>query len=205
MKRFPEDLQVDAAALYAAALQPQPGPAVKPGDTFRTWDELRGTSGLALTACGNVCHVHPAVGLIWATEGGEGVGPATAATFPVRLLALGRFDGEDLEAPLVAALVAEVERLAQRLRAADADAEGAADERDLLRAQVECFAGGAVANELARLTAEARELRTALGAPIASHGATLGCAPCCGARSQRRRSPRKAPGSAGLTCRPGRC
>lgn len=92
-------------------VKPCPPSPHKVGDTISLWTDLRGTAGLVLTRCGRICVAHPTVGLIWASSRpGPGIGPSADA-WPVRLLALGSFEGEDLNTPLVDGLIAEVERL----------------------------------------------------------------------------------------------
>lgn len=104
------DLEAQLEATRLANLSAESSSSHKPGDTIALWTDLRGTRGLVLTACGRVCVAHPTVGLIWASQrAGSGVGPAAASAWPVRLIALGNFDGDGLETPLVAGLINELE------------------------------------------------------------------------------------------------
>ena len=236
------------ALVERAAAQP---PAVQVGAEVASWEDLRGTTGLALTAQGRVCHVHPTVGLIWALDApGQAIGPTDGA-YPVRVLALGAIElaepherllAQEVErqaaravdlAPLTEALAEAgapapgwaakpkslvaaaarairdghagtrnwretVERVAgllgchpaaveavalsvktelEALRTVRARLEAEVDridtERDQLEAEVASLSGGAVANELARLTAEAREVRQAAGLPDGTHAAVV--------------------------------
>lgn len=101
--------EADAAEDGPTPCPPSPH---KVGDTIELWTDMRGTRALVLTKCGRVCIAHPTIGLIWASSRpGPGIGPG-ADGWPVRILALGGVDGDPMESPLVAGLIAEVERLA---------------------------------------------------------------------------------------------